>query len=281
MNIIKDAGLAVGVLTIPVAVTAALLSFAGANVPTSETFDAAAPAFAVQRQAEMLDPTIRIKAPEEKSSGSGTVIYSQPNGKGEYVTYALTNLHVVGKNATLEGGKFDGYYTVIANTFNATSDTVPLEVVAGSFNPDLALVKFVSNVRYPVARIISDPSRVYLTEDVWSVGASKGFTPTINYGFLGDLNGELTPGYTLRRTTAIIQPGNSGGGLYHLANGHYELIGVPGMGLNFSTGNPMMGGGAGVVTAASMSWAVDATDIRAFLDAKGYSFILSTQDANV
>uniref|UniRef100_A0A6M3ITC8 Putative trypsin-like peptidase domain containing protein n=1 Tax=viral metagenome TaxID=1070528 RepID=A0A6M3ITC8_9ZZZZ len=186
---------------------------------------------------KMIYPVIRVS-----ERGSGTIIYSKPNDKGAYSTYALTNHHVISDaiqiieewNSDLqkkvEKEKRSILYVEIFQYKNLSTPIgtlkVEAELIIYSKDEDLALLKFgTENQAAYVAEYYpgTNLDDVFLTDETFACGCSLGFPPIITKGMLIRKNFYIDS-LPFGMSSAQIIFGNSGGAMY---TGKGEFIGIP------------------------------------------------------
>lgn len=142
----------------------------------------------------------------QTSVGRGSGVIYTTNG------YIITNYHVVGKNTekitvTLyDGTKYEGAY------------------ICGDESADVSVIKI--NKNDCVAAKIGDSDALDLGEQVLAIGNPLGYGITLSDGIISALSRTVTVDnttMTLMQTTAAINSGNSGGGLFNMKG---ELIGI-------------------------------------------------------
>ena len=142
----------------------------------------------------------------QTSVGRGSGVIYTTNG------YIITNYHVVGKNTekitvTLyDGTKYEGAY------------------ICGDESADVSVIKI--NKNDCTAAKIGDSDALKLGEQVLAIGNPLGYGITLSDGIISALSRTVTvenTTMTLMQTTAAINSGNSGGGLFNMKG---ELIGI-------------------------------------------------------
>ena len=142
----------------------------------------------------------------QTSVGRGSGVIYTTNG------YIITNYHVVGKNTekitvTLyDGTKYEGAY------------------ICGDESADVSVLKI--NKNDCTAAKIGDSDALKLGEQVLAIGNPLGYGITLSDGIISALSRTVTvenTTMTLMQTTAAINSGNSGGGLFNMKG---ELIGI-------------------------------------------------------
>lgn len=189
-----------------------------------------------------LYPVVRVFS--SKSAGSGTIIYSEPDprSEGEYLTFVLTNHHVIEdcikvkkdwdsllkmeiEKEFLEKAKVEVFEYVnlswvdSANRYSATIECYDK-------NHDLAILKIESPRKFEyVAKVIprGEIKKLHLFRPVVSCGCSLAHEPFCMMGeitFLSEVIDQKK--YVMTSASSIF--GNSGGALYDYETGY--LIGV-------------------------------------------------------
>ena len=197
-----------------------------------------------QKHTEMLYTVVLVRP--SRGSGSGTVIWSQPDAEGEYHSLILTNHHVVRQAIKIEaawdpklGKKVDREKRNLVRAewhiYNDYSHMVGskssrAEIVAYDAKLDLALLRLIDRERQvtPVAYFLPEDEPIYLFDEVTAVGAGLGEPPFATQGNLAFLD-KIIEGETYFLSSAPIIFGNSGGALFRYSPERlrYELIGVP------------------------------------------------------
>ena len=192
---------------------------------------------------DILYPVARVRA--KKGGGSGTVIYSQTDGKDftKFNTYLVTNWHVIQplikvkkqydsflkRNMPVETrGIADIDFFRYSNGSRIEAvNSMKAKIEAYNEDEDLALLKLESTVKADnVAKMPprSRESEIQLADRVFAVGAALGHQPLITSGMINYLDEEIDDrNYWL--TSAPIIFGNSGGALFSAIQ--RELIGIP------------------------------------------------------
>jgi S1-C subfamily serine protease len=234
-----------------------------------------------QKHREMLYTVVLIR--QSMGSGSGTVIWSEPDGKGEYHSLILTNHHVVRSAIKIEkiwdplvGKKVDREKRSLLraewHVYNNYSHMVGskssrAEIVAYDEKLDLALLRLLDRERRisPVAHFLPEDEPIYLFDPVTAVGAGLGEPPFATEGILSFLD-KIIQGEPYFLSSAPIIFGNSGGALFRYSpeRRRYELIGVP-----------SKVSAAGWQAVSHMSWSIPVNDtVRDFLKNNCYHPVL-------
>lgn len=150
--------------------------------------------------------TVETMLGAQRSSGSGSGVIYTTDG------YIITNYHVVGKNTETitvvlyDGTKYEGKY------------------VCGDESADISVIKIDKNDCS--AAKLGDSTALKLGEQVLAIGNPLGYGITLSDGIISALSRTVTIENTtmiLMQTTAAINSGNSGGGLFNMKG---ELIGI-------------------------------------------------------
>ena len=141
-------------------------------------------------------------------AGSGVVI-----AQSDEYAYIVTNYHVI------EGASS-------ANVILTDKTVIPAEYLDGDVNYDIAMIRIKTSKKFP--KIVCGSSKdLKVGEDVLAIGNPLGqLGGTVTDGIISALNREVTienVKMTLLQTSAAVNPGNSGGGLFNMAG---ELIGI-------------------------------------------------------
>lgn len=174
-------------------------------------------------------------------SGSGVIIdIDRANGDMTVVT----NCHVVYSSKAYRYGISDGYSDEIylwlygseseyKETYKNTA--IPATLIAASKNYDVAVLKVTGSdvVKKSQARAASwsTAEEVYLGETVYAIGNANSQKMSANVGYISkdleeievDLGDSSPYSYNVLRTSAAINSGNSGGGLYNIG---CEIVGL-------------------------------------------------------
>ena len=198
---------------------------------------------------KLLYPVVRVFG--KKGAGSGTVIYSDEDVKneGEYLTFILTNHHVIADLITLK----DAWHSVLKKTKKQevidkakveifsyhsmstidSSNRYNAEIVAYDDHHDLAILKLESPKKVDfVAPILPEDmiKKLRLYMDVAVSGCSLAHEPFTNPGQLTFLTEEIEQKQYFMSNASMIF-GNSGGALFLVEPSMDEywgnLIGVP------------------------------------------------------
>jgi len=198
----------------------------------------------IKRHEQTIYPCVRIRT--NKAGGSGTVIYSEedPKNPGEYLTFILTNWHVVDDAITIKQvwdsvlkkevkRDFLQEVTVESFTYWKVSRVVSAnahrgEIVAYDRDHDLAVIRLLSPAKYPyVAKFIPEAAIEELTigRQVANVGCSLLHDPIVTLGEITSLKEVIdNKAYLMVSAAAIF--GNSGGATYVLDGEDWYLSGV-------------------------------------------------------
>lgn len=241
---------------------------AGASAKTPEELK--------QYQEQMVYPTVQVLTTGNKG-GSGTIIYSADRGKG-VETYVLTNNHVIEEQVETDE-RFENNRTIKKEEAGYFTVSIPQYVEGSRYigtierrgvlvyrdsKIDLAVLKLTDDVTVmPHVATIADESHVYqMGDDVWVVGGGFLLTPFVTQGLLNPSHIVNFDGRERVMHSVDVVPGNSGGGLYQMIDGQYQLTGVP----SVSTEN-----------AWHVSFSVKLVDIYTFLKAAGLRFIVDRE----
>jgi len=240
----------------------------------------------VKQHLEMLYPTVLVAV--GGGSGSGTVIFSE-RYQDEFASLVLTNWHVVrgaiavteewdSKNKVkveketrrpvkIEIFEYNNYSKSIGTTGRTAT------IVAYDKKRDLALLRVDDRERalehvatlYPEG----EDDGPWIFQKAWAVGAGLGKPPFPTQGLLSGFAKD-NYGNDLILGSAPIIFGNSGGSGYVMSpRGTYELIGVPSMVSAYGWGSVV----------SHMGWWRPISEIRIFLRANDYGFVLGDPEA--
>lgn len=167
----------------------------------------------------------------EVSSGSG-VIYKLDKEKGD--AYIITNYHVVYHLYSTKENKIADDIKLFLYGMEYDSYAIPATYVGGSMAHDLAVLKVegsdVLKTSNAIEATFANSDEVSILETAIAIGNPGGMSATAGYvnidsEYLSMLAPDKITNIQLRviRTSAPVNPGNSGGGLY---NAEGELIGI-------------------------------------------------------
>jgi len=195
---------------------------------------------------QMLWNTCRVRT--TKAGGSGTIIYSKPNKKGDFETYILTCDHVIASACEVKE-KFDSLvgmdrkrefrqpvsveffdyeqYSRCKGSKFATKATI----VARNPDRDIALLKLHKTEEItPIAYLFpKDQEReIHVYDELHSCGAALGHEPITTVGQITFMD-ELVEGREYWMSNALGVFGDSGGSVYRYSKERdkYEFIGMP------------------------------------------------------
>ncbi|MBR2903204.1 MAG: serine protease [Clostridia bacterium] len=179
------------------------------------------------------------------STGSG-VIYHLEKANGR--AYIITNYHVIYETGTTNpNGVTDDIYCYLygaKNSFSAetytdeSGDAMRARVVGGSRENDIAVLaiegsEYLKNSQAEAVRVRAESSPVYLGEKVYVVGNAGGRGISVSDGVvaveseyiaLESLNDPAqATSHRVMRTDAVVNKGNSGGGLF---DAYGQLVGI-------------------------------------------------------
>ena len=167
----------------------------------------------------------------ETASGSG-VVYKLDKDAGE--AYVITNYHVVYHNYSTADNKIADQINLYLYGMEYEKYAIPATYVGGSMAYDLAVLKVENSDVIKTANVIAagvaNSDEVSLLETAIAIGNPGGISATAGYinvdsEYMAMLAPDKVTNIELRviRTSAPVNPGNSGGGLY---NAEGELIGI-------------------------------------------------------
>lgn len=196
-----------------------------------------------QKHEKVLYPVVRVRT--DKAGGSGTIIYSKenPDKPGEYLSFVLTNHHVV-EDAIQIKAEFDSMtkrdvkkeftqkvrvdiFDYINMSEMNSANTHTADIVAYDKSHDIAILKLDTPKKmHYVADMLSKEviSTIKLFEPIYSCGASLLHDPFANKGEITYLNEDIdNKCFWMSNSNMIF--GNSGGAVFLAENG--EFIGIP------------------------------------------------------
>ncbi len=170
----------------------------------------------------------------EYTSFSSGVIYKLDKEKGD--AYIITNYHAVYNKGEVAVGGFSDSITLYLYGMQQDQYGIPAKVIGGSLTHDLAVLRVegseVLKNSMACEADLGNSEAVRVLDEVMVIGNPEGFGFSITEGTISVESENLSmtgadgrTGITLRvmRTSAAINDGNSGGGLYSV-NG--ELVGI-------------------------------------------------------
>lgn len=229
--------------------------------------------------AAILAPCVRIRA--GRAGGSGTVVYSKPNGDGGHSVYLTTNHHVVDGLISVEK-KFDPrlgkdvkretrelaraeFFNYRWSSRSVGENAVDAEIVAYDSDEDLALLKLrADSMNPPVASLLpaDEVKNLRIGMPVYTVGAGLGEPPVTTGGFLSQFNRQIDGKEYWINTSAAIY-GNSGGATFLQET--CQFIGVP--------ARIAVTGFLGQTAVTHLQYTIPIDRIYSFLDEQGFRFI--------
>jgi len=236
---------------------------------------------------QLLYPVVRVHGKE--GGGSGTVIYSEPDpeNEGEYLTFVLTNHHVIEsliqRKEDWDGllkrkveKEFVAHAKVEVFTYHQMSRVVSSnahrgELVAYDEHHDLAILRLMAPSQYPyVAKLLPRDriKSVRVFDKITVCGCSLLHDPIARFGYISYLD-ELIDEKTYIMVDAGMYFGNSGGACFLAETG--ELLGVPSR-----VAVKSLGFGGDVVT--WMGWVSSPSRFYEFIDQQELRFLYDSSD---
>ncbi len=170
---------------------------------------------------------------EYTSYGSG-VIYKLDRAAGN--AYVITNYHVVYNSGEVNTGGFSDTINLYLYGMEHSQYAIPAKVIGGSMNYDIAVLEVkdsdVLKNSMAIAASLGDSDTVRVFDDVSVVGNPEGYGISATDGSISveseslsmvGADGRTAISLRVMRTSAAVNEGNSGGGLYS-ADG--RLIGI-------------------------------------------------------
>uniref|UniRef100_A0A6M3L5J6 Putative trypsin-like peptidase domain containing protein n=1 Tax=viral metagenome TaxID=1070528 RepID=A0A6M3L5J6_9ZZZZ len=238
---------------------------------------------------ELLLPNVRVRSVSGSggAGGSGTVLYSAPNGGGGNSTYILTNHHVVENNievqkkwspllkkkvdmdilGTVEVHFFKWQYS--SRAIGATE--ISADIMTYDVEEDLALLKIRDEDPAPaVAKMFprGKEKNLRLGEPLYAIGAGMGEAPVITQGILSQFGREIDNREFWLSTAPTIF-GNSGGAVYLTET--QEFLGVP---ARIAVVASFFGSDA----ITHLSYFIPITRVYGFLEAQMFRFIYDPEN---
>lgn len=196
-----------------------------------------------EKHEKLLYPVVRVFG--KKGTGSGTIIYcnEDPKNNGEYLTFVLTNHHVIDDNIAykkewdsvlkrkreqeiIDKAKVEVFSYVRLSECDS-SNRYNADIVAYDKQHDLALLKMETPRAFKTVAPLLPKDKIKdlkLFTEIAVSGCSMAHEPFINFGQLTYLN-EIIDQKKYFMVNAGSYFGNSGGALFLAETG--EMIGVP------------------------------------------------------
>jgi len=197
----------------------------------------------LEKHEKFLYPIVRVSG--EKGTGSGTIIYNKPDpeNKGDYETFVLTNHHVIASCISLkedwnslvkrkvetekiEKATVEMFEYVWDSTVDG-SNSRKADIIAYCPDHDLAVLKLNTPKKFDYVAPLLPEDKIKdlrLFQDIVVSGCSMAHDPFCNYGQLTFLD-EIIERKKYFMANAGSYFGNSGGALFLMDTA--ELIGVP------------------------------------------------------
>lgn len=192
---------------------------------------------------KVLKTQVRVKAKD--AGGSGTIIYSRKNEKGNYSTYCITCHHVIDKaidvrkewDSKLKRDRKKEYRQVVTVEFfdwdnvphgnRPVNYSVDADLVAYDEQHDMALLKLRTIKPAPSVASLCELDRseqILIGDRVWAVGCALLHDPIVTNGRITHMGDEIDyKDYWMSNAQIIF--GNSGGAVF-LEDG-FQFIGIP------------------------------------------------------
>jgi len=200
-----------------------------------------------QMHKEILWPTVRIAA--KNAWGSGTLIYSKPDGQGKYHSYVLTCHHVIEDNIIVKS-KFDQkvgfdikketripvevqfFHYENLSICRGSAGSCKADIVCYDEDADIALLELQRTTEEgPVAYLLPKDkvSKVHIFDKVWACGAAMAHEPITTEGIINFMNEPMEWGIEYWMSNAQIIFGNSGGSVFRFSptRDRFEFLGMP------------------------------------------------------
>ena len=198
---------------------------------------------------EVLKTQVRVSV-NEKSGGSGTIIYSKKNSNGIFSNYVLTCYHVIASAISIKtewstppiGHDVKKEYRQVVKVEFFDYEAVPHgrrpvnysvdgDILAYDVTHDMALIKLRNIKQYKnVAKIlpIIRKEEMCVGSDVCAVGAALLHDPILTFGKITHMGDEINfKDYWMSNANIIF--GNSGGAIFYNDTKEYFIVGVPSM----------------------------------------------------
>ena len=162
---------------------------------------------------------------------------------------------------------YNDYSTAVGTTGRVA------RIVAWDKHRDLALLRLddkeriIKNVAHLWPEKVGGP---YLFQTVWAIGSGMSNPPYPTQGLLSGISGKDSAGRSLYLSSSPIIFGNSGGSLWAHSKKRerYELIGIPSAAGAYGWGTIV----------SHIAWSRPISEIRAFLRANDFGFIIGDKD---
>jgi len=196
-----------------------------------------------EKHEKVLYPVVRCRT--DKAGGSGTIIYSKenPDKSGEYLTFVLTNHHVI-EDAIQIKQEFDSMtkrdikkeftqkvrvdifdYVNMSEMNSANTHTA--DIIAYDKSHDIAILKLDTPKKMTYIATLLNKNKIpgiKLFAPIYSCGASLLHDPFANKGEITYLNEDIdNKSYWMSNSNMIF--GNSGGAVFLEESG--EFVGIP------------------------------------------------------
>ena len=175
-------------------------------------------------------PYTQTVSKTERQGGSG-VVYSLDKEKGD--AYIITNYHVVYHSKSTAANKISDKINLYLYGMEYEKYAIPATYIGGSMAYDLAVLKVegseVLKSGNVLAASFADSDGVSILETAIIVGNPNGMSATAGYINVDSeyitmsLDGVTAVEMRVMRTSAPVNSGNSGGGLYNVRG---ELLGI-------------------------------------------------------
>lgn len=167
------------------------------------------------------------------SDGSG-IIYKLDREKGD--AYIITNYHVVYNSGEVNTSGFSDTINLYLYGMEHSQYVVPAKVIGGSMNYDIAVLKVEGSAvlknSMATEAALADSEKVRVFDNVYVIGNPEGYGVSVTDGIISvesealamiGADGRTSISVRVMRTSAAINKGNSGGGLYSTDG---KLIGI-------------------------------------------------------
>ena len=165
--------------------------------------------------ASVVNSAVSINCSATSTNIFGQTTQTASSGSGFIITedgYVVTNYHVISGASSVQVTLYDG------DTYDAT-------VIGGDSDYDVAVLKIEATGLQPVT--LGESADVNVGDAVLAIGNPLGtLSGTVTDGIVSALERQVTidgNNMTLLQTSAAVNPGNSGGGLFNASG---ELIGI-------------------------------------------------------
>ena len=200
-----------------------------------------------RKHEQILWTTVRVHT--DKAYGSGTVIYSGKDAKGEYHSYIATCYHVIEDNIKIKTmfdprvgydikketripAEVEFFYYDKLSICQGVSGSVRANIICYDVDGDIAILEIKRNAPVEwVANLFPKDKvgEIHVFDEVWACGAALAHEPIATHGEINFMNELIDEGVEYWMSSAQVIFGNSGGAMFRYSpkRDRYEFIGIP------------------------------------------------------